>query len=174
MQHYLLKNRQQAGGMFTDLFIIGIKRVAGSTPSAPFTSDFTAAATTQTITLLALNIGDVVCYPLAAGWVKQKFTDGATEGAAAVTLANLKCDVGVTSATTQFIAGTNGDLIQSPGYPITAPVAAGVPYSTIAASKNLLATLTSTAGNMSTITFGELWIYVSLARVRDWVTDRVA
>lgn len=160
--------------MFTDMFVIGTKRVLGTTPSSAPTSDLTAAATTQTFTLLALNIGDVVVYPLAQGWVKQKFTDGATEGSAAVTLANLKCDVGVTGATTQFIAGVNGDLIQSPGYPITAPVAAGVPYATQASSKSILATFTSSAGNMSTVTFGDLWIFVSIARVRDWVTDRVA
>lgn len=171
MVHYTLRNNAQFNGAFTDLFIVGTTRVIANSGR---TSDFTAAATTQTITLLALNIGDVIVYPLAQAWVKVKFTDGATEGAAAVTLANLKADVGVTGATTQFIAGTNGDLIQSPNYPITPAVAAGAPYACQAASKNLLLTLTSTAGNMSTITYGELWIYVAIARVGDHVRDIAA
>src|ERR1044071_6909828 len=159
MKHYILNKESQWGGApFTDLFILGVKRGAAGA------SDFTTAGLSQTFTLTALGIGDVVAYPLAQAWIKKKFTDAAAEGGPPTTLANLKADVGVTGATTQFIAGTNGDLIQAPDYPITAPVAAGAPYATQAGSKNVLCTLTSSAGNISTITFGELWIYLSILR----------
>jgi hypothetical protein len=177
MKHINLRAQQQFNGGFTDLFILGTTRNAGAT-------DFTAAALTQSFNLLALNKGDQIIYPLAAAWVKRSFTDAAG-GGAPVTLANLKLDVGTTDLATQMIAGTNGDLIQtlspvpdSNGYPIAAlgPAAtSGGPYRTTATSgKFITATLTSTAGNMSTITFGEVWIYVCLARFADWMRDRDA
>jgi hypothetical protein len=173
MQHFKLRNLSTFQGGFTDLYCIGTKRVLGTTPSLPNTSDLTAAATTQTITLETLAIGDVVVFPIAQAWVKQKFTDATTENGAAVTLANLKVDLGVTGTTTKFIAGTNGDLIQSPNYPITSVVAAGVGHAAQAAIA-VLATFTSTAGNLSTVTFGDLFIYLSIARVGEWVRDRQA
>ena len=167
MKHYVLNKEGQWGGApFTDLFIVGVKRGAGGS------SDFTADDTTQTLTLTGLDIGDVVAYP-AQAWVKQKFTDAAAEGGAPATLADLKADVGVTAALTQFIAGTDGDLINDPDYPI-APAAGGGPYPIQAASKEVLLTLTSSAGDMSTITFGELWIYLSLLRVAQFSTSRYA
>jgi hypothetical protein len=163
MKRYPVHPKDPFAGLFSDLFIVGTTRGAAGV------SDFTAAATTQTITLLALNIGDILPYPLAQGLVAKRFTDGA-EDAAATTLANLKADVGVTSATTQLIAGTNGDLQQDRGYPITSPTSGLAPYSTIATGKSLLLTLTSTAGNLNTITFGELWIYTNVMRVADYLT----
>jgi hypothetical protein len=170
MIHYTKRAAAQFNwGPFTDLFILGTKRKLG-TDNRTYGSDFTAAATTQTFTLLALAVGDAVIYPLAHGWVKQKFTDHATEDTAATTLANLKCDVGVTGSTTKFIAGTNADLQAAVNTPITPPVAAGAPHATTSAV-NLLATLTSTAGNMSTITYGELWLWVAIARLGDFVRD---
>jgi hypothetical protein len=169
MQHSILSRATQYNGAFTDLFLLGTKRVRSN--AAPFTisSDFTAAATTQTITLLTLAVGDCVVFPLAQGWVKQKFTDS-TEDAAAVTLANLKVDIGITGTTTKFIAGVNADLQQAVNSPITAPVAASTAHAALA-SVAVLATFTSTAGNMSTITFGDLWIYMAIARMQDHVRD---
>ncbi len=172
MLHYTLRNNAQFNGAFTDLFILGTKR-ALNTSTKRWGSDFTAAATTQTFTLLALAVGDCVVYPLVQGWVKQKFTDHATENTAATTLADLKCDVGVTGTTTKFCAGTNGDLQQAINSPITPPVAASVPHAAQSAT-NLLATVTSSAGNMSTITYGDLWIFVAIARVGDHIRDLTA
>lgn len=170
MLHVALRNNAQFNGSFTDLFIVGTTRVTSATTYAR-SSDFTAAATTQTITLLALTVGDVIVYPLAQAWVKQKFTDHATENTVATTLANLKADVGYTGATTAFIAGTNADLQQAVNCPTTGQAAAAAGYAHKTGSVDLLLTLTSTAGNMSTITFGELWIYVAIARVGDHVRD---
>jgi hypothetical protein len=174
MKHYNLRNQQQFNGMFTDLFVLGTTRAAGNT------SDFTAAALTQSYNLLALNKGDVIGFPLCQAWLKRSFTDAAA-GGAPVTLANLKLDVGNTAAgATAVIAGTNGDLIQtlspvpdSNQYPITPPVAAAAPIRITAASGQFLtAALTSTAGNLSTITFGEVWIFATIFRAADWMRDR--
>lgn len=171
MQHYTLSARQQYNGNFTDLWILGTKRVRASTSPYGVTSDFTAAATTQTFTLYTFVLGDVVIMPAAQMWVKQKFTDHATEDTAAATLANLKMDLGYSGATTAFIAGTNADLQQAKGAPTTGQAAAwlGYPYKT--GSIDLVATATSTAGNMSTITYGDLFIYIAIARVGDHVTN---
>lgn len=157
-------------GNYNELYIIGANRGANGA------SDFTAAATTQTITLSALAIGDIIDAPWAMGWVGERFTDGA-RGATPTTLANLKCDVGHTDDTDALIIGVNADLIQDKGYPL-APLgiaaAGGGGYRTTAASKNLVAVFTSTAGNMSTITFGEVWIYVSVKRVNNCFRGVVA
>lgn len=170
MQHTLLTRGQQYNGAFTDVFFLGTKRVRSASSPFTITSDFTAAATTQTFTLLTLAIGDCVVFPLAQAWVKQKFTDAATEDTDAATLANLKCDVGITGTVTKFIAGVNADCQQAVNSPITAPVAACTAHAALAAV-SLLATFTSTAGNMSTITFGDLWIFVAIARKGDHVRD---
>lgn len=172
MHHKNLRNFQTFQGGFTDLYILGTKRANGAAPSYTPTSDFTAAATTQTFILQALAVGDVVVYPRAQCWVKQKFTDHATEDTAATTLANLKADIGYTGATTAFIAGTNADLQQAVNSPTTGQAAGGGGYAHKTGTVNLLATLTSTAGNLSTITYGELYIYLALARVGEWVRDR--
>lgn len=172
MQHQRLSRATQYDGGYTDLFIIGTKRVRASTAPYAFTSDFAGvAATTQTITLLALTVGDVIIHTGVQAWVKQKFTDHATEDTAATTLANLKCDIGYTGTTTAFIAGTNADLQQAVGAPTTGPVAAALNYAHKTGAVNLLATLTSTAGNMSTITYGDLWIYVTIARASNHVLN---
>lgn len=171
MQHYNLSERAQYNGTWTDLWILGTKRVRATTSPFGVTSDFTAAATTQTFSLYTFAVGDVVIMPAAQCWVKQKFTDHATEDTAATTLANLKMDIGYTGATTAFIAGTNADLQQAINSPTTGQAAAWLGYPHKTGTVALLATATSSAGNLSTITYGDFWIYVAIARVGDHVAN---
>ena len=143
--------------------------VLGTTRGAAGASDFTTAGTSQSFNLMPLDLGDMILYPLAAAYVAKRFTDGA-ENATPTTLANLKLDVGHTDDADAFIVGTNGDLIQDAGYPISplkVSAAGGGADRITAASKYLTATLTSTAGNISTITFGEVIIFANVARVSD-------
>lgn len=154
MKHYKLRNVQQYDGAFTDLYILGTTRAAAGA------SDFTAAAGTQTFNLQALVVGDIVSYPLAVAWVKTAFT----------VVTNPKLDVGVTAAATQFIAGVNNDLATlNKGI---VGVAAGAPLSS--GVTNLMATITTTVGNISTIGAGEVWIYATICRLQDFLSLRDA
>ena len=175
MKHYNLRNEAQNNGGFTDLFILGTTRNTNGT------SDFTAAALTQLFNLQVTSKGDVLVQPLVAAWVKRSFTD-AVAGGAPTTLANGKLDIGTTAlGASAIIAGTAGDLIQtlspvpdSNMYPCTAPPAASINTRFTVAGGFLTATVSTTAGNLSTITFGEVWIYAAIARVNDWMRDRDA
>lgn len=175
MKHYNLRNEAQVNGGFTDLFILGTTRNTNGT------SDFTAAALTQSFNLLPLNKGDVITYPLGQAWLKRSFTDAAA-GGAPVTLAGSKVDVGTTASATSIITGTGSDLLQtltpvpeSNMYPLIPPAAGLFPTRiTVNGSQYLTALITNSAGNVSTITFGEVWIYVAIARGSDWMRDRDA
>lgn len=173
MQHKPLLNHSQANGGFTDLYLLGTKRVTGAAPNYTKSSDLTAVALTQIITLQALAVGDCIVFPLAQAWVKQKFTDAVLEDGAPVALSGLLVNIGVTGQATKFIAGVAGDAQQVINSPITAPVAASTAHACLAAT-NLIATFTSAAGNLSTITWGDLYLYVAISRVGEYVRDRMA
>jgi len=163
MKHIKLRNVQQFDGGFTDLFIVGYNQVRSVSNGVVTTSsDFTAAATSQTITLLALNIGDIVLNHSAL-FVKTAVTGGAVSA--------MTASLGVTSATTRLLATVDvfTNAVAAGG---TFTSAAVDSYATIAASKNLLLTMASTGGNMSAITAGELWIYTKIMRVQDFLTNR--
>lgn len=176
MKHYNLRNEAQVNGGFTDLFILGTNRNTNNT------SDFTAAALTQTFTLYTLAKGDQIVFPLVAAWLKRSFSDTAA-GLAPATLANYKLDIGGAVVGNAFFSGgTNGDLIQTLNpvpdsnlFPISAVTAAATPVAcTVAGNRTLTATITGTAGNLSTVTFGEVWIYAAISRSADWMRDRDA
>lgn len=173
MKHYNLRNGAQFNGAWTDLFILGTTRGAAGV------SDFTAAALTQSFNLLPLTKGDVLMYPLAQALLKRSFTD-AVGGGTPVTLANAKLDVGTTSGATGLLTGVAAELSQTLSpvpefnmYPLTPPLASAQPIRVTATSGQFItAAVTSTAGNLSTITFGEVWIYVCFMRGADWMRDR--
>jgi hypothetical protein len=164
MKSYTLKDSQRGAlNGFTDLFILGATR---GTSGA---SDFTAAATSQSFNLKAMAVGDQVVYPLAAVFTKIAFTGTA--------ISNVKCDVGSTDDADQFVVGTAGDLstINFSRAALVVSSAAGGPYSPNNATKYVTALVTNGgAGNVTAITAGEVWIYVAIARVKDFLTDRQA
>lgn len=163
MKHEILRNPQQFNGGFTDLFIIGVDQVRSvSNGVVSLSSDFTAAATSQTITLTALNIGDVVLNH-AIAYVKTPLTGGSVSAAT--------LSLGVTSATTQFLNAVDvfTNAASAGGTFVTA---APNSYATIAASKNLLATMGSTTANLNALTAGEIWIYCKITRIAEFLTNR--
>jgi|GEM_PF-1302738 len=168
MRHFKLRNTQQFDGGFTDLFVLGTDTVPTNTNGVwSRTSDFTASATTQALTLLALNPGDVVLSD-AIILVKNKIT-GTNITAATLSL-------GLTGTLTSIIS--NSDVftnIATGGGVFSSPGGSGDNYQTtpIQSAKNLVANLILTGGNASAITAGEIWIYVKIGRVQDLLTNRV-
>lgn len=148
MKHTRFKNRQSLPDGFTDVFKLVFGQAAGS--------DNTTAGTNQTLTLLALNQGDVV---LPGGIVDVK--------TAAVGVTTITGSLGVTSALTTFT--TTSDLKAAP---LLGTYAATAAYATVTTSKNLTFDLTSTGANISNMTAGEFWIHVRISRVKDRLTNR--
>ena len=167
MLHYNLRNNAQFGGGFTDLFIIGVNRVRAATPPYTISNDFTAAATSQSYNLLALDIGDIALE--AALWTKIAF--------AGTGWSSVKTDVGSTDDADQLVVGTAGDnsTVNFPRGPLQVSASAGGSYSCQAASKYLTALVTNGgAGLMTAVTAGEVWIYARLARLGDHLRDIAA
>ncbi len=149
MKRYPVHPKDPFAGLFSDVFIIGVGRAANRA------SDFTDADTSQTITLLTPAAGDVVTYPFAQAWTKIAFAGGALS---AVTL-----DVGF----------DGGEEWLKDGAMFAAGATIG-PLSTVASkafsgSVLITAKVDTTGANLSEITAGEIWIYVTILRVNDYV-----
>lgn len=129
---------------YTDVF-----RVAYSSNSS--LNDFTAAATTQSITLTTLSPGDVV-----EGLVlieAPTFLSGGSVSAATAS-------IGVTGTATQFTAAAN---VFTGGTAYTVSGASVPPY-VATSSIAMICAITTTTANISTLTAGELIIYAKINR----------
>lgn len=151
MKRYSVHPKDPFAGLYTDLFIIGATRAAAGA------SDFTDGDTSQTITLMTPANGDVVVGPGAVAWTKIGFAGGALS---AVTL-----DVGF----------DGGEEFLKDGAMFSAG-AAIVPLESLApkiftGSILLTAKVDTTGANLNAITAGEIYIYVTLLRVNEWLTQ---
>lgn len=152
MRHYLLKNKQQANGGFTDLFVL---------TAADLASQSTDDALLN-VALTTLNKGDVVLDNTMAH-IKTEFTPDPSANAT-VTLS-----VGRTgTAYTDMLAASN--LINS-GTQIAADVCyaagASVAHQVIAADDTVVYAqfdITDTDGDLATITAGEVWVWMTISR----------
>ena len=197
MIHKVLRANAQEYGGFTDLFIIGSARRYDATTKtwlSDFTADVSGVSSGSASTAMKFNLIQVtettpavstgtqaaipryiIGYPLAMAVVKYAALDAAL---------NPKLDVGVAAsvtASTSIIAGTAGDLEQRDL--VILPVAAAVPLSPNTVTQFLTATITSAAGNVSTISAAaanptgigiDIWIYATLLPYREWVQNRDA
>lgn len=159
MKHIKLRNAQQFDGGYTDLFILGVTDLRSTSAAGVWSygSDFTAAATTQTFTLLNLNIGDFVH---GAG---ELFVETAlvAPGLTAATLA-----LGYTGTTTGII-GASDIFTNAAAAGGCFGATSATAFMTQAASKALLGTLTLTGANAVAITAGRLWLYAKISRIAD-------
>ena len=123
-------------------------------------TDLTAAATTQTLDLLALELGDYV--NKAAFYLKTPFDGGATT--------NLTLDVGE-SLTPDADAFLDGYELHADGSEVLAGDGNGAAFATLRtgfvalAAGSVQALFTATGANMTALTQGEVWIYLNVARL---------
>lgn len=158
MIHYKLRNVGQFDGGFTDLFIIGVNKVPPAVGSTVFTSDFTAAATTQDIQLTAIAARDVVL-PNVLVDVIVPVTGG--------TLSAVTISIGRNSAPTEFINAAS--VFTSLTHADDGGVA-GV----ATASDPLEARIGTVGDNVADATAGEIWIWATISRFADRYTLRSA
>ena len=153
MKRYTVHPSDPYAGLFSDLFILGTTRGAAGV------SDFTAGATTQNFALLTPGNGDCVTYPLAQAFTKIGFAGGA--------LSSVLLDVGFTNGSTFMLdqqmitlgAGGVSPLISGVGGPKNFDGVIG-----------LTATIDTVGANLSAITAGEIFIYVTLCRAVEFST----
>jgi hypothetical protein len=152
MRHYKFQAAQAAANLgFTDLFIIKNTDLTETTDN-----------TDQTLTLDALEFGDLVGYEVLLQ-IKTAF-DPAPSADCGVTAA-----IGVTGATTQFLAASaffaaGAATAAKTSY---ATAAGGAPYVVPTGGKNLLATIdiTDADGALDEFTAaGELWLWMKIMR----------
>lgn len=186
---------------FTDQFLIGVNRAKSTNNPPQYTTDFTAAATTQTYTLFSLAANDIVYIPtlldviavltgpsisaatLSVGVTGDvdRFLPAVSVLAAIGSFAGqpaLTDSTGGSVSTPNTLAlltsgGTAGDL---------APIANAIaklalkyndtrPY-VAAAAIDVIATLTTTGANVSVATTGQFSIMMNVSRWQDRVTFR--
>ena len=130
------------------------KAIISSVPETAFPAgDFTAAATTQTYTLMTLFSGHIV---RNAAYKAVTFLSGGAISAATLAIGFTGTVAGYAAATnvftggTPFLAGAGASLANAPG------------HSLVAASA-ILATLTTTTANVVALTAGEVHIYWAVA-----------
>jgi len=160
MKHYN-RNRvaQWGGGAFTDLYILGTTRGAAGV------SDFTAGALTQDFTLETPAAGDILTYPTLAAWCKIGFVG------TAVTNASLSAGIsagGVEFATSQTVLAVNNGVATKSIDELTVAGAVKV----FGGATPLSVRITTVGGNLSVLTAGEVWIYLCILRVNDFITLR--
>lgn len=159
MKHYVLNKAFQWGGAsMTDLFILGATRAANGA------SDFTDADTQQDFTLLTPAAGDIITYPLAVAYTKIGF--------AGTSLTAVTLDLGVDAGGAEFIL--NGAMFSENAAAISIGTAGSGGPVAFTGSTTLSARIDTTGANLSAITAGEIWIYVSLMRRTDWLDNRSA
>jgi len=142
MRAYLLKREEQAGIGFTNLFIV---------KKADFTE--TTNNTAQSIVLCPLAIGDLV---MANALLEVKTN--------ATVLATATGELGVTGATTQFIAAKDLLAAGDEYYSVANSVA---PYAAIAAVNLLFTGRPGAAEALASMGAGEFWIWVTISRKAD-------
>jgi hypothetical protein len=158
MKHYVLNRAGQWGGAsFTDLFVLGVGRAAAGA------SDFTDADTAQTITLMTPVAGDIITYPLVQAYTKIGFAGGA--------LSAIALDVGY-SGGSEFLL--NGAMYAASAAAASPLVSGSGGPKVFDGATTLTAQLDTTGANLADITAGEIWIYVALCRVTDFLTNRTA
>ena len=140
-------------GPFTDLFIIGANRGANGA------SDFTVAGLQQDFTLMTPAAGDQIIYPLCAAFTKVGFVGGA--------LSAIALDLGRGAGGAEgmldgamFAAGASAVAIGTAG--------TGGP-AVFNGSQVLNARVDATGANLNLITAGEIWIFVNIFRLRNYV-----
>ena len=152
MRHYKLQASQAAAnGGFTDLWVVGHADLTTATDN-----------TAQTLTLDALEMGDLVGYTALAE-IREAFDAANVSADNALTVS-----LGVTGATTQFIGASAltaagvGTAVKT-GY---APAAGGAPYYTPSGGKDILATFTITDadGALADFSTGEIGIWLIINR----------
>jgi hypothetical protein len=122
-------------------------------------TDVNAAATTQTINLLTnVALGDYVT--AAAFYLKVPFTGGAGT--------NTLLEVGDVADADGFLAGSE---VNSAGTEILAGDGDGAYFATLRTGKayvgaeTITCLFTNTGANLSTLTAGEVWIFIRLIRM---------
>lgn len=133
--------------------------------------DFDAASTTETITLKALEKGDVIFPERCFIVVKDGLNGGSVSDA--------DVELGVTSDTDRIIdtqacfhtTDEGKTLVAVAPTPNAAENAATLPYAATSAV-NLLLTITLTGDNSVNLTGGELWVFICMAE-QDKINERL-
>lgn len=124
-------------------------------------TDFTAAATSESLTLDGLEAGDSVLTAQCKIIVKEAFTHG--------TASTMSAELGVTGDTDRLIDTASAATVD---FALVQSVAAdNLTYSPNAA-KSLLLTMTNNSGNVADYTAGKLWVYVPLNKKADFNDNR--
>lgn len=159
MKHYNARAHNMNLGLFTDLFILGV------TAAANQTSDFTDADTSQDFTLATPPAGTIF-QNHAVIYTKQTFVDSGG------TLTAVATSGGVSAGGTDIFASDS--LMMNAVGSATHGVALADGSSTnlfFGGTDIISIRVVTTGANLSTLTAGELWIFLNLIRPADIVSS---